>query len=198
MASSAERAIRDDLVSWWHANEPRGRVVHELPLSGFSDAGRADLGIIFPDSIVLIEIKSERDKLDRLEKQMTAMSQRSHHWFAVCHERWFKPDCDDLIGQDWMKWSHREHVWRWPGPRRFNRYTPQNWTPNPYFLIDMLWADELRTAFNLCGLSAPPKQNPMWQNSRDLGHAATGAQITKAVCAALRGRVFAEADPVTT
>lgn len=67
MASVAEREIRDAVVEWWHRAAPQARVVHELPLSSLSGQGRADLGVIFPDQIVLVEIKSERDKLTRLK-----------------------------------------------------------------------------------------------------------------------------------
>lgn len=199
MASSAEREIRDALVAWWHATEPRGRVIHELPLSGFSTEGRADLGIVFPDSLVLVEIKSEKDKLTRLQAQFEAMKQRSHDFMCVLHDRWFD-DAGDVKDQTWINWAAKEHIWRYPEPAKgwtFNRYGRGYATslpPNPYFLLSLLWADELRDCYahaNVMGngRSATPAM------VSDLGQKLTGRQITKAVCAMLRRRSFAEADP---
>ncbi len=190
MASSAEKEIRDAVTAWWHKNEPRGRVIHELPLSGFSSEGRADIGIIFPDVIVLVEIKSERDKLVRLEKQFYAMKARSHAFQIICHDKWFGAD-GRLKDQDWMLYSHREHVLRYPEPPlgawRFDRYRITA-IPHPSYLLNMLWADELR---QIGGRKDLNMQGMVF----DLCRSKTGREITEAVCAALRGRTFAEADP---
>jgi hypothetical protein len=194
MASAAEREIRDAVVDWWHKNEPQGRVVHELPLSSFSGKGRADLGIIFPDAVVLVEIKSERDKLDRLATQFDEMSKRSHAFQIVAHEKWFDEE-GGLKDQTWMKWSHKEHLWRYPSPKwTFERYRlplrPSNW-----LLLDLLWADELRACYPRAGIAASQRGMNMHQMTYDLHEKLTGRQITRVVCAALRARAFSEADP---
>lgn len=158
MASGAEREIRDALVDWWHKNEPRARIVHELPLSGFSAEGRADMAAVFTDTLVLIEIKSEKDKLTRLEKQFNAMASRSHNFFIVAHEKWFceRDYSPALIGQEWMRSAHKDHLWRYPatdqrGARwEFNRYVAPL-RPHPSHLLDMLWANELRAAYTKAG-----------------------------------------------
>lgn len=189
MASSAEREVRDALVEWWHKHEPRGRVVHELPLSSFSGEGRADLGIIFPDTIVLVEIKSELDKLTRLQKQFDAMASRAHAWHMVCHEKWFDADGQPK-DQEWVHYSHREHFWRYPAPSdgwRFERYRITA-TPHPAHMLGMLWADELREAGAARGLT-------MIGSISDLYRKLSGRQVAQAVCGALRRRSFAEADP---
>lgn len=148
MASSSEREIRDALVKFWHEKEPRGRVVHELPLDGFSASGRADLAIIFPDAIVLQEIKSEKDKLTRLKKQFFEMSARCHQWHIVCHEKWFNPD-NSVKDQEWCKYSHREHFWKYPDREtwRFDRYKDLEGTPGTRQLLSFLWAEELRLVY---------------------------------------------------
>lgn len=198
MASSAEREIRDALVGWWHRNEPRGRVVHELPLSCMSGDGRADLGIIFPDALVLVEIKSERDKLTRLEAQFKAMRGSAHDFMAVLHDRWFD-EKGDVVGQSWMNWAAREHVWRYPEPDKgwqFHRYGRggSGLPPNPYNLLRLLWADELRDAYGRAGIMGLGRAT-MHAMVHDLGQRLTGRQVTQVVCAALRRRSFVEADP---
>lgn len=199
MASVAEREIRDVLVNWWHTHEPRGRVVHELPLSSFSGDGRADLGIIFPDAIVLVEIKSEKDKLGRLKEQFDAMRQRGHDFMAVLHEKWFDAD-GEVRDQAWINWAAKEHIWRYPEPTKgwtFNRYGRgynSSLPPNPYLLLNLLWADELRECYAHAGVMGSGKAN-MHSMIHDLGQRLTGRQVTRAVCAALRRRSFAEADP---
>jgi hypothetical protein len=198
MASSAEREIRDALVDWWHRNEPRGRVVHELPLSSFSAEGRADLGIVFPDALILVEIKSERDKLTRLEGQFKAMQEMSHDFMAVLHDRWFD-ESGEVRDQSWMNWAAREHVWRYPEPKKgwqFHRYGKgygSTIPPNPYRLLGLLWADELRDAYAYSGVMGLGRMN-MPALVSDLGQRLTGRQVTRAVCSALRRRTFAEAD----
>lgn len=198
MASSAEREIRDALVNWWHRTEPRGRIVHELPLSGFSAEGRADLGIVFPDRLVLIEIKSEKDKLTRLQAQMEGMRASSHDFFAVLHERWFD-EKGDVKDQPWINWATAEHIWRYPEASkgwRFERYgRPHSAAlpPNPYRLLSLLWADELRDCYGYAGIMGNGRAN-MPAMVSDLGQRLTGRQITNAVCAALRRRHFLEAD----
>lgn len=196
MASSAEREIRDAVVDWFHRHEPRGRVVHELPLSAFSGAGRADIGVIFPDAIVLVEIKSERDKLSRLEKQFSEMIQRAHDVKLACHEKWFDDD-GKIAGQEWMKWSHKEHLWRYPGQEKweFSRYELRG-RPSSWHLLDLLWADELRDAYRVAGVMSSAPRGTMHVLTHDLHQKLTGRQIVKSVCAALRQRKFAEADPV--
>jgi hypothetical protein len=186
------------VVAWWHMNEPRGRIVHELPLSGFSSEGRADLGIIFPDALILIELKSERDKLSLLEKQFGAMRARSHDFKCVLHERWFLPD-GDVKDQTWINWAAKEHIWRFPEADQkwqFNRYgngRQDRLPPNPYFLLSFLWADELRDAYSYAGVLGNGRAS-MPSMVADLGQKLTGRQINKVVCTALLRRKFAEAD----
>jgi hypothetical protein len=199
MASSAEREIRDALVSWWHSHEPRGRVVHELPLSSFSGEGRADLAVVFPDMLVLVEIKSERDKLTRLQDQFKAMQASSHDFMCVLHDRWFDPS-GEVQDQTWINWAAKDHIWRYPEPAKgwtFERYSRGYTTslpPNPYRLLSLLWADELRDCYGYAGIMGIGRAT-MPAMVSDLGQKLNGRQITRAVCAALRRRKFNEADP---
>lgn len=195
MASSAEREIRDALVQFWHEREPRGRVIHELPLDGFSSAGRADIAVVFPDAIILQEIKSERDKLSRLKKQFFAMSTRCHQWHIVCHEKWF--DSDGAVkDQEWCRYSHREHFWKYPDTStwQFERYKDIERSPSTYSLLAFLWAVELKEIYSRYFPNISTSGLAMWELQRDLYNRLTGRQVTEEVCASLRSRVFAEAD----
>lgn len=195
MASSAEREIRDALVKFWHEKEPQGRIIHELPLDGFSSSGRADLAVVFPDAIVLQEIKSERDKLTRLKKQFFAMSTRCHRWHIVCHEKWFNDD-GSVKDQEWAKYSHREHFWRYPDSSswKFDRYRDLEGEPNHYQLLDYLWADELREIYSRHFPNISTSGLQRWALRGDLCGRLTGRQVVQEVCSVLRKRNFAEAD----
>lgn len=194
VASSAEREIRDAGVAWWHKHEPRARIIHELPLNGFSEAGRVDLAAVFPDCIVTMEIKSERDKLSRLEKQFTEMSRRSHDWKIIAHDKWWDGE-DGLKGQDWMKWSHREHLWGYPDQSRwsFDRYRTDR-VVGTQTLLAYLHVAELRACYEHAGVMASSPRLNQYAMINDLYHKLTGRQIVRAVCAMLRAREFAEAD----
>lgn len=66
MASDAERRIRDKAISLMREKWPTARIIHELDLG----STRIDLAAITEDRIILGEIKSERDTLSRLPRQM--------------------------------------------------------------------------------------------------------------------------------
>lgn len=191
MASSAEREIRDALVNWFHTNEPRARVVHELNVAG-QGSNRADLGIILPDTLFLVEIKSERDKLTRLKDQFDAFMKCSHGVIIAAHERHF--DGDELRGCDWMRWSHKDHIWRYPGAERWDLHRYKAYIePHAVMFLEMLWAEELSAELVRHGLMAGGSQR--WQMIHAMTLGMTGKQIREAVCRQLRQRAFAEADP---
>lgn len=196
--SSSERAIRTAVVDYFHRAEPKARVVHELNVAG-QGTNRADLGIVLPDYLILVEIKSEKDVLKRLEKQFREFARCAHEVLIVAHDKHF--DGDGLKAQPWIGWSHKEHIWRYPEPTtgdfrwRFNRYRPHI-QPHSYAMLDMLWAEELTT---VCGLHGVGVSTRRWEMIRDLQLMLTGDEVRKAVCQQLRSRHFAEADdPILT
>ncbi len=189
--SSAEWEIRDALVSSFHENEPNARIVHELNVAG-TGSNRADLGIVFPDTLVLIEIKSAKDTLSRLEPQFEAFQKCSHMVLIVAYEKHFNEQ-NHLKDCEWMRWSHREHVWKYPAKAwTFPRYKAFV-EPHAYAFLDMLWAEELKDALEYHQLGWP-KGAPRWELIRDLTLKLTGKQVRETVCRQLRQREFAEAD----
>lgn len=126
------------------------------------------------------------------------MRERSHDFRIVAHDRWFGSD-GRLTGQDWLQWSdHHDRVWRYPEPCpgpiwRFERYRTAG-EPQPAPLLEMLWAEEMRAMCRSFAVAAGPRA-PRPAMRRALADSLTGRQIRTGVCAALRGRAFAEADP---
>nr|WP_312447186.1 hypothetical protein [Brevundimonas naejangsanensis] len=84
MASEAEKRIRDKAEALMRSTWPSGRIVHEFDLGG----ARLDLACILPDRLILGEVKSERDTLDRLHGQMRHACAIGGPVLLFCAERW--------------------------------------------------------------------------------------------------------------
>ena len=63
--SVAEERIRAKVEAGFRSAYPDARIIHELVIG----ACRADVVAVTPDKLVLAEIKSERDSLERLDRQ---------------------------------------------------------------------------------------------------------------------------------
>lgn len=87
--SAAEREIRDAVVAHWRQLWPGWRIVHELNVDG-QGSNRVDLTAIGPNTLVMCEVKSERDVIDRLGDQMHAFGPRCHALIVTAHEVWFE------------------------------------------------------------------------------------------------------------
>ena len=157
-------------------------------------SNRADLGIVFPDLVVLVEIKSAKDKLTRLEAQFEAFSRCCHTVIIAAHEKHFDSS-GQLVDCPWMRWSHREHLWRYPGVEswEFQRYKAFA-EPHAHAFLEMLWAEELKAELDRHRIGFR-SDAARWELIRDLTLKLTGKQIREAVCRRLRSRQFAEADP---
>ena len=203
MASAAEREMRDDVAEWWRQRTPDARICHEVPLSSMSSDGRADLAVVAPDRLVLIELKSSRDKLSRLAPQMEAMRLRACRTVAVVDQKHFGEDkwgSPSLKNYDGPYFGHR--LWQWPRPEDPPRYE-RTWTldprsapspPNVGIALHMLWAEELRRLGQYHGFGFTTRANRP-EMIAALADGLTGAEARRGICAALRTRVFSEADP---
>lgn len=67
MASPSEKRIRDKGVRLLRELYPAARIIHEFDICG----NRIDLAAVTEDRIILAEVKSERDVLDRLPAQIS-------------------------------------------------------------------------------------------------------------------------------
>ena len=82
--SEAEVRIRDKAVALLRECLPDARIIHEFSIGGV----RLDLAAVTPDSLVLVEIKSERDKLDRLADQVRWASRIGGEVWVCYHAKW--------------------------------------------------------------------------------------------------------------
>ena len=190
--SSAEREIRDATVARARSLMPGARIIHELVVGGC----RADVAAVERDRITLFEIKSEKDTLDRLEKQAATFHKSAHATIIVAHEKWFN-------GRGWFSGPMLSGtVWRYPEPERKASWTPHVWDlprqslkqPAPRIILDLMWRAEMVAEAVWHGLPAVRRMS-MEKIKDEMAWAMTGRQIAEAVCRQLRARPFPEADP---
>jgi len=149
---SAEQAIRAAAVELARSYWPSARIVHELNIENGSN--RADLAVVGEEQLILIELKSERDTLDRLLDQIRAYQMVAHHVVVVGHERWFEPPNES------ERWDWRYHrspmteavrgeatLWRFSAgkcegerPGKYCSYRAWPWTAR---MLNLLWRAEL-------------------------------------------------------
>jgi hypothetical protein len=167
---------------------PRARVIHELNVE--TGRCRVDLAAIDTDRLVLVEIKSRKDKLDRLKEQCRIFAPACHR-LAVCYasERWTYETIRSHSGYGIDVWPEDQPSW-WTFRDGF---TP----PNTSAMLNLLWRDELHAEATRAGFqprtrdSRSPLMATLWRGL-------TGAEVVAAVCRQLRARRFAEGDPPLT
>jgi hypothetical protein len=214
--SSAEAEVRDAVVAKLRAIRPESRIIHEINVSG-QGSNRIDLIAVGADEIIAVEIKSAKDKLDRLPAQIKAMRGVAHHVVAAIHDKFLierptgewaahyqrggkhfrgaVPDEADGANEVWVYPEIQranpdyDFIYPWRAPQKRQQVAL------PYDAIWMLWRDEL---YELCGALrvAVGRRSTMTDMVRDLRWHATGSELTRGICAALRARRCLEADPV--
>jgi hypothetical protein len=84
--SGEERAMREAIAAWARARWPDVRIIHEL----VCDECRIDMAFVRANDLIGVEIKSSRDSLDRLDRQIGTFARRIPEvWIAVA-PRWEK------------------------------------------------------------------------------------------------------------
>ncbi|WP_011580544.1 MULTISPECIES: hypothetical protein [Chelativorans] len=198
--SSSEWEIRDAVVKRFRELWPDARIIHEMNVEHGSS--RADVVAVQPDRIWICEIKSERDKLDRLAGQIKDFGPTCHGLIVAAHEKWTKSP-----GMEPTKYgmrqipsplraataeSRRFTIWEYPTSGTW-------WQPGvsiPWFhrMLLLLWTDELRFVASRHGISCS-NRTPAYKLAPEMSRLMTGREIERAVCRMLRAREFAEADP---
>lgn len=217
MASDAERELRDAVVERLRALLPASRIIHELNTAG-QGSPRMDLAAVTTEKILAVELKSERDRLDRLEDQCRAFAACSHHVLIAAHRRFFveyrapwrqedqPPELDFKHRFEGYR-SDRPIIWCYPIPDLQLRYEHHShrWDINPIelaerpqpqaaCLLEMLWRDELAVECARHRI-ATNRRSTRATMIRDMVWMMTGREICRAACRRLRARKFAEADP---
>lgn len=207
--SAAEEEIRVAVEAHLRVMLPQARIVHELVTKHVC---RADLAAIEPERITLVEIKSKRDKLTRLEKQVETFHTVGHDVLLVADRKWFRPGTGGLVGA--IFWPDESKIynklatqpWPWPAPSddddpvmaRYNSWRIMRWKSRDRVLssmdlLELLWAEELRVLCRELGHTVTNKATRE-HTKRLLAWECSGRDVTRGVCRALRCRSFARAD----
>lgn len=84
--SEEEGAMRCIVAAKLRDEYPGARIIHELPLRYSTNS--IDMAAVTDSAIVAVEIKSSRDKLDRLERQLRAFAPICHRLIVALAPKW--------------------------------------------------------------------------------------------------------------
>lgn len=201
--SQAEADIRREVVAQLRMMLPGCRIIHEINVESFGN--RIDVLAVGDTRLIAVEIKSEKDKLDRLKDQVAAMRLVTHEVFVAIHERFLAPLGNE--GQYGVTPPHDAHpavTWVYPrSPRNGHVECGEHWALRdrwkkpmrglPPGAIGMLWLKELQGVCRDLGERSVSKLT-MAECVDRIRWAMTGDQITKMICATLCARQCVEAD----
>lgn len=205
--SQSEAEVRDAVITRLRIIRPDARIIHEIQ-NACHGPNRIDLIAVSRAEIIAVEVKSAKDKLDRLPAQVAAMRGCAHHVIAALHERflvsppyrgappglkgcpdesrgatvWAYPEAGSEAGRTWGCAA-------WEQPRQAIQECL------PYTALDMLWAGELRWLCRRLGVTATSRSTRP-QMMAAIRWSKSGRDVTLGICAALRQRECVEADPI--
>lgn len=200
--SAAEREIRDAVAAYARAGIPNARIIHELIVGEC----RADLAAVTPDRVTLFEIKSQKDSLDRLPRQLEHFRAAAHAVILVAHLKWFdtKPYQNGMPRlADTLNLKGAHETWCYPEPSRdVSPYGLYRWSfprptliqPRARWLLNLLLKRELIEEAHRHRVSVSSRDTCLTIIG-SMNWAMTGRQIAEAACRQLRRRSFPEADP---
>lgn len=214
--SPAEAEIREAVVAFLRKRRPNARIIHEINTS--LGGNRIDVLAVDRAELIAVEIKSAKDKLDRLRAQAAAMRECAHHVIAAIHEKFLVEQITHEKASHYQRdgvfylltlpeWHPGVTPWVYPQVRRvvdpdWQYDSLEHWrmpaqqleVPAPAGAINMLWRNEL---FDLCGVLrvSVPRRATMADMARALRWHCTGKELTRGICWSLRARECVEADP---
>jgi hypothetical protein len=203
--SNAEGEVREAVVAHLRSIRPRARIIHEINCSSYGP-NRIDVLAVSPADIVAVEIKSSKDKLDRLPAQIASMKACAHHVFAALHEKHLRPfGQDGKLGVMVPDEARGAIVWAFPRVDRKGHvecsaewFERDRWEKPklclPPAAIHLLWREELQAICASLGINGVTKIN-MPEAIDAVTWRLSGEQITRIICATLRARRCVEADP---
>lgn len=214
--STEEERIRGAVEAELRLRFPDARIVHELMLE--QGGRRIDLAAVTADRLIVAEVKSEKDVLERLAGQVAdAVLVAQEVWVVVAVEHgaeiaaaqseWTTVNLREPgpYGATTASFANPQHI---PQLRHCHRFmeadgrliTPCSadwgspyWPPEPAAtsMLNMLWANELRT---VCGAHRITEGSTRQKMIVEAVELMTGREVRRAVCAALRARPFPRAD----
>lgn len=221
--SVAEERIREKAEAALRRARPDARIIHELVLRQGGE--RIDLAAVWPDGMILAEVKSEKDTLTRLQAQMRAATALECEVWLCLAEKWREPvksmrQISEGYAERPLMSGGRQigvtHV-ALPNPMyvpELNRVLVRHETDDGLEGLDglgyALYAARLGGLLNgaalldmlwadelrgIAGLGGRATRGQCIAHVRELF---TGREIRRAACAALRARTFPRADPPVT
>ncbi len=205
--SPEELAMREIIAAQLRKRWPSGRLIHELPLRYSSN--RLDLATVTEREIIAVEIKSSRDTLQRLERQLRAFAPICSRIIVALAPKW-NTQMPLLVHVEGGRTSFREqlteaqqiirqirnlgdpHIETWTvsaddgTATQTNGGVASNDRPWPARLLDILHVAELeRIAVRHC-VAVPHRRHDRLVMA--LCGALTGREAQMAACRALRER----------
>ncbi|WP_226552958.1 hypothetical protein [Celeribacter naphthalenivorans] len=204
--SEAEAAIREPVVARLRELMPSARIIHEIQCATWGP-NRIDVLAVTRNRIAAVEIKSSKDKLDRLPKQISSMNGCAHHVIAALHSKFFSVKDTPNAGT-WIsapKEARACQVWGFdlPDAHGADQYREHELSSRwdkpmvcpPDGAIDMLWRQELREIASRRKLHTATSRLTIPELIDVIKWNMNWREITEEVCAALRARDCIEADP---
>jgi len=204
--SQAEADIREPVIARLRELMPGARIINEIQ-NATHGPNRIDVLAVTRDRIAAVEIKSAKDKLDRLPAQIDAMRGCAHHVVAALHAKFFEVENwrDGLWAVPDWKATGGAVAWGFgfPAPLHADciagrHLLRERWEKPmicpPEGAINMLWREELRQIVARRALARATSKLTMPELIDVLRWHLTGAEVTREVCAALRSRNCPEAD----
>ncbi len=177
--------MRDAVILWGQRRWPGYRCIHEVPLSD----RRIDIAFVGIKDIVGVEIKSSRDRLDRLEDQVEEYRRwLPEVWIAVAR-RW--------QGHEMLPSSGRNLIVIDDCDEGFPDISETRPGRRPYRdelvcsrMLGLLWREEAARIAQRTGVipGTSPTRDPRNKILPLLARLLTGNEIMREVCAELRQR----------
>jgi len=215
--SPAEGEIREAVVAYLRQQRPNARIIHEINTS--LGGTRIDVLAVDRAEIIAVEIKSSKDKLDRLHDQIQGMKGVAHHSIAVLHEKFLSEEYSTNASAAHHERDGVYYLMGLPGDYRYMRgvwiypQRPRNMLPTghdsnarwpeirlalqeplPSKALWMLWKPELLVLCRSLNIQADTRNSCEFLINALLWNA-TGRELTLGICSALRARECIEADP---
>lgn len=195
--SEAEAEVRRDVVDRLRILIPGCRIINEINAASFGN--RIDVLAVGTDKMVAVEIKSEKDKLDRLPDQIKAMRSVTPYVISALHERFFSINSNYGRRTD-PEQSRGSHCWLYSKESSYDDwelFPPYRRVKIPKSLpsgaLGMLWREELHSICHGLNMKGVAKLT-MDQAADEIRYRLTGAEINAHVFRTLRARTCVEAD----
>lgn len=185
MASSEEAQMREAVIAWGRAKWPNSRVIHELQIGGC----RSDLAFVLPDNLIVVEIKSSRDVMDRFENQMRQYTRHAPEVWVAFAPKWFEHVKHHApYGVGWLQVADGKIEETFVFSQHYTSDKPaQMDAMRTVPMLYLLLKPELQSLGRQHGLKIKSKMDCVTLY-RVLARGLTGDQIVNGVCNHLRAR----------